>query len=204
MVTGSKKPEAAPKSKAAKPKADVKAKPKAPAKAKKTASKPKAKPKTAVVKAKTVKKTSAPVKAAEARKVGEMVYNDELFESLSEAVLLGEAAAAALLPEVKRQLFDYDIYMVSFLSDEEIEDIANGVSSANGVDAADLKPALMAIRDNARTFVNIANGHNSVRAFIDRTMKSAGKDELKASFISGEYCLKDVGPETCESFLLLF
>src|SRR5512146_1451221 len=132
MVTASKKPKAAPKKAAAKPKAPAK---------KATASKPKAKPKTTVVKAKTAKKTSAPAKAVEARKVGEMVYNDELFESLSEAVLLSEAAAAALLPEIKKQLFDYDIYMVSFLGDEDIDKIAEDISKA---DSAALKPLLAA------------------------------------------------------------
>jgi len=203
MATASKKPEAAPK-KETKPKSTVKKaaapKPKAVAK-KATASKPKAKPKTTEVKAKTVKKTSAPAKAVEARKVGEMVYNDELFESLSEAILLSDAAAAALLPELKKQLFDYDIYMVSFLSDEELGDIAAEVSKA---DAAALKPLLKAIRDNARVFVDIASGHNSVRAYIDRELKAEGKDKLKLSFIEGEFCLKGAGPETCESFLMLF
>ncbi len=192
MVTASKKPKAAPKKAAAKPKAPAK---------KAAASKPKAKPKTTVVKAKTAKKTSAPAKAVEARKVGEMVYNDELFESLSEAVLLGEAAAAALLPDIKKQLFDYDIYMVSFLSDEDIKAIAEEVSAA---DAAAIAPLLESIRDNARVFVDIASGHNSVRAYIDRSLKSEGKDKLKLSFIEGEYCLKGAGPETCESFLMLF
>lgn len=190
MVTASKKPKAAPKKAAAKPKAAAK---------KATASKPKAKPKTTVVKAKTAKKTSAP--SIEARKVGEMVYNDELFESLSEAILLGDGAAASLLPEIKKQLFDYDIYMVSFLDDHTIEEIAGGISKA---DAAALKPLLTAIRDNARVFVSIAAGYNSVRAFIDRSLKSEGKDKLKLTFIEGEYCLKGTGPGTCESFLMLF
>ena len=192
MVTESKKPKAAPKKTAAKPKAPAK---------KAAASKPKAKPKTTVVKAKTAKKTSAPAKAAEARKVGEMVYNDELFESLSEAILLGDSAAASLLPEIKKQLFDYDIYMVSFLDDEDIGEIAKDVSKD---DAAALKPLIEAIRDNARVFVDIAAGYNSVRSYIDRSLKSDGKDKLKLAFIEGEYCLKGTGPETCESFLMLF
>lgn len=191
MVTASKKPKAAPKKEAG-PKAAAK---KAPA------AKPKAKPKTTAVKAKTTKKTSAPAKAVAARKVGEMVYNDELFESLSEAVLLSEPATAALLPEIKKQLFDYDIYMVSFLSDEDIKDIANEVSKA---DAGTIAPLLEAVRDNARVFVDIASGHNSVRAFIDEALKADGKEKLKLSFIEGEFCLKGAGPETCESFLMLF
>lgn len=192
MVTASKKPKAAPKKAAAKPKAPAK---------KATASKPKAKPKTTVVKAKTAKKTSAPVKAVEARKVGEMVYNDELFESLSEAILLGDSATASLLSEIKKELFDYDIYMVSFLGDADIDEIAEGFSKA---DAAAIKPLLTSIRDNARVFVDIASGYNSVRAFIDRSLKSEGKDKLKLSFIEGEYCLKGAAPDTCESFLMLF
>lgn len=192
MVTASKKPKAKPEKAAAKPKASAK---------KATAPKPKAKPKTTVVKAKTVKKTSAPARAVAAQKVGEMVYNDELFESLSEAILLGEAATAALLPDIKKKLFDYDIYMVSFLSDEDIRDIANEVSKA---DAAAIVPQLEAIRDNARVFVDIASGYNSVRAYIDRALKSDGREKLKLSFVEGEYCLKGAGPETCESFLMLF
>jgi len=190
MVTASKKPKAAPKKAAAKPKAPAK---------KATVSR--AKPKTTVVKAKTAKKTSAPAKAVEAAESGEMVYNDELFESLSEAILLGDGVAASLLPEIKKELFDYDIYMVSFLDDGDIDEIAGGVSKA---DAAALKPLLTAIRDNARVFVDIASGYNSVRSFIDRSLKSEGKDKLKLSFIEGEYCLKGTGPETCESFLMLF
>jgi hypothetical protein len=196
MVTASKKPKAAPK-KAAPKKAAPK---KAPVK-KAPASKPTAKPKTTVVKAKTAKRTSAPAKAVEARKVGEMVYNDELFESISEAVLLGGSVDAALLPRIKEQLFGYDIYMVSFLDDADIAEIAKDVS---GADAAELEPLLMAIRDNARVFVDIATGYNSVRAFIDRAIKDEGMDKLKVSFIEGQYCLKGAGPETCESFLILF
>jgi hypothetical protein len=194
MVTASEKPKAAPKKEV---------KPKAPAKkatASKTAKKPAAKPKkTTAAKTKTAKKTSAPLR--EARKVGEMVYNDELFESLSEAVLLSESIAETLLPNIKEQLFGYDIYMISFLDDDEIGEIADMVASANGVDAKRLKPLLTDIRDNARVFVDIATKHNSVRSFIDKTLDADGKDRLKVSFVEGQYCLKGAG---CESFLLLF
>lgn len=188
MVTESKKPGAAPKKAAAKPKAPAK---------KAAASKPRAKPKTTVT-TKTGRKAVAPANAVAARRVGEMVYNDELLESISEAVLLGEAALESLLPDIKNRLFDYDIYMVSFLEDEELDEIARAVSAE---DAAAVRPMLDAIRENARTFVDIATGHNSVRAYIDRALRSDRGDTL---FIEGEYCLKGASPETCRSFLTLF
>lgn len=196
MVTGSKKPKAAPK------KAPKKA-----SKTKVTASVSKAaKPKTTGVKAKTVKKTVAAVKAAEARKVGEMVYNDELFESLAEAVLLAEAEMEGLLPEVKGQLFDYDIYLTSFLNDEEIGDIAKYLAgNGKGDISVDvLKPKLLAIRDHARVFVRIAEEYNSVKAFIDSILESDGRDKLKMTFSGGKFHLREVDPNTFESFLLLF
>ncbi len=196
MVAGSKKPEAA-----------GKTAPKKASKSRTAASKPKAsKPHTTGVKAKTVKKTAAvAAKAPEARKVGEMVYNDELFESLAEAVLLAEAGMEGLLPEVKGQLYDYDIYLVSFLSDGEIGEVAKYIAGNGKGDLSEdaLKPKLLAIRDNARTFVRIAEEYNSVKAFIDRMAGSEGKDKLKGALVSGEFCLKGVGPETCESCLLL-
>ena len=211
MVTASKKPKAAP-AKETKPKPAVKkaAAPKPKAAAKKTtatkkpaASKPKAKPKTTVVKAKTAKITSAPAKAMDARKVGEMVYNDELFESLAETVLLAEAEMEGLLPEAKGQLFDYDIYLVSFLDDDEIGKIAEYLAgSGKGAVSADvLKPKLLAIRDNARVFVALAAEFNSVRAFIDGMLKADDRAGLNEKF-SGN--LKGVHPETFESFILLF
>lgn len=202
MVTGSTKPKAAPK---AAPKKASKAKTAATSKA---ASRPKAapKPKKTGVKAKTVKKTAAAVKAPAARKVGEMVYNDELFESLAEAVLLAEAEMEGMLPDAKGQLFDYDIYMVSFLSDEEIGEAAKYIAgNGKGTLSEDaLKPKLLAIRDNARVFVRVAEAHNSVRAFIDRVVASEGPDKLKQAFTGGEFVLREVGPDTFESFLLLF
>ena len=194
MVTGSKKSKAAPKAKTA-PKAASKTGAKAPKAA--------AKPQTTEVKAKTVKKTAAAVKAAEARKVGEMMYNEELLESLSEAVLLAEAEMAAQLSAIKEQLFDYDIYLVSQLSDEDIAGIAKDVAGGSVTEDA-ARSKLAAIRDNARVFVNIAETHYSVRAFIDRMIASEGREKLKGTLVSGKFCLKDVGPETCESFLLLF
>jgi len=196
MVTGSKKPKAAPK------KAPQKA-----SKAKTTASNSKAaKPKTTGVKAKTVKKTDVAAKAPEVRKVGEMVYNDELLESLAEAVLLAEAEMEGLLPEVKGQLFDYDIYLVSFLSDEEIGEIAKYIAGSGKGNLSEdaLKPKLLAIRDNARIFVRIAEEYNSVKAFIDRIIESEGRDKLKQTFGGGEFYLREIDPNTFESFLLLF
>jgi len=199
MVTGSKKLKAAPKAKAAPEKAS---------KAKMTASGPKAaaKPRNNEIKGKTTKKMVTAVKAAEARKVGDMVYNDELFESLSEAVLLAEAEMASLLPTIKEQLFDYDIYLVSFLADEDIAEIAKEVAGASGGSITEeaVKSRLMTVRDNARVFVSIAETHNSVRAFVDRMIESEGRDKLKGTLVSGKFCLKDVGPETCESFLMPF
>lgn len=230
MVTASKKPKAAP-AKEIRPKPAVKkaAAPKPKAAAKKTtatkpktattpkksvtkkttatkkpaASKPQAKPKTTVVKAKTAKMTSAPAKAMDARKVGEMVYNDELFESLAETVLLAEAEMEGLLPEVKGQLFDYDIYLVSFLDDDEIGEIAEYLAGdgKSAVSADALKPKLLAIRDNARIFVALAAEFNSVRAFIDSMIKADDRDGLSEKFNGN---LKGVHPETFESFILLF
>ncbi len=204
MVTGSKKPQAAPKAKAAPKKAS-----KGKATGKATASVPKAKPKTTGVKAKTAKKTEVAAKATKAptvRKVGDMVYNDELLESLSEAVLLAEAEMEGLLPEVKGQLFDYDIYLVSFLSDDEVGEIAKYLAG-NGkgkLSESALKPKLLAIRDNARIFVRIAEEYNSVKAFIDSVIASEGRDKVKKSFSGGELYLKEIHPNTFESFLLLF
>ncbi len=197
MVTGSKKPKAA-----------TRAAPEKASKAKTTASKPKAaaKPRTTGVKAKTAKKTAAAAKAPVVRKVGEMVYNDELFESLAEAVLLAEAGMEALLPEAKRQLFDYDIYMVSFLSDEEIGEVAKYLAGDGRGTLSEeaLKPRLLAIRDNARVFVRIAEEYNSVRAFIDRIAGAEGRDQLRMAFSGGKFHLKELDPGTFESFLLLF
>ncbi len=139
-----------------------------------------------------------------------MMYNDELFEALSEAVLLGEAGTAGLLPEIKKKLFDYDIYRVSLLTDKEIDGIAGNVSDASGGQIAEkaLKPRLQAVRDNAKVFVDIATAYHSVKGFIDRAIESegraAGMDKLRSSFSAGQFCLKEVGPEACESFLLIF
>jgi hypothetical protein len=203
MVTRSKKPEAeAPVQKASKPKAA--AKPKA------TATK-KAAPKVA---AKTTTKKAAPKKAAPkvaARKtnevvsvpdvgriIGEMIYNDELFESMAEIILLGKGEVSpAAMPEIKKELFDFDIYRVSFLTDEEIGDIAKSLKVP--------KPLLLTVRDNAKIFVDIAMKHHSVRAFIDKMIEAEGKthgiDKLKLVFTDE---LKASEPEHYERFLLLF
>ncbi len=59
-----------------------------------------------------------------------MIYNDELFESMAEITLLGKGEVSpAAMPEIKKQLFDFDIYRVSFLNDEEIGDVAKALSA---------------------------------------------------------------------------
>jgi 3-methyladenine DNA glycosylase Tag len=122
-----------------------------------------------------------------------MIYNDELLESMAEIILLGsDGISTSALPEIKKELFDYDIYKVSFLTDEEIGSLAKSLK----VPAS----ALLAVRDNAQIFVDLAMAHNSVRAFIDRMIeaegKAAGLDKVKGAF--------KAAPECCESFLLLF
>jgi len=211
MVTKSKKPEAdaAPK-KASKPKAV--AKPKATATrtatktdAKKTVAKAapkKAAPKKAAPK-KTAPKKAAPkaaakkttqvVKIPEGRIVGDMMYNDELLESMAEIILLGsDGISPSALPEIKKQLFDYDIYMVSWLTDEEIGSLANSLKVP--------EPALLAVRESAQIFVDIATTYNSVRAFIDKMIDTEGKDAGREK-VKGKF---KAAPECCESFLLLF
>ena len=216
MVTRSKKPEAdvAP-AKASKPKAAarpkaalskkaaVKAAPKkaAPKKATPKGVTPKGTtPKGAASKKAAAKKTEQEMMVLEVgRKIGDMLYNDELLEALAEIVLLGKGGVSEdSLPEIKRQLFDYDIYMVSFLTDEEIGAIAIGLGNEA------LKPLLIAIRDNARLFVSIAANYNSVRAFIDRMIEAESLEKLKAALTEGELQLSEVGPEHVERYLLLF
>jgi hypothetical protein len=213
MVTRSKKPEAdaAPK-KASRPKAA--AKPKAAATktgVKKTATKKtvvkaapkKAAPKKAAPKA-AAKKTIEVVKIPEVgRKIGDMVYNDELLESLAEIILLGKyGASESVLPEVKKQLFDYDIYKVSFLTDDEIGEIAKAVKASGNGDVPEkgLKEMLLSVRDSAKAFVELAVQHNSVRAFIDRMLVAEGS-------VAGLEMARDAfrnEPECCERFLLFF
>ena len=203
MVTRSKKPEAdATVKKASKPKAAAKPKataakkaaPKVAAKAapKKTATK-KAAPKVAATK--TTEVVNIPDVG---RVIGEMIYNDELFESMAEITLLGKGEVSpAAMPEIKKQLFDFDIYRVSFLTDEEIGDVAKGLKVP--------KTLLLTVRDNAKIFVDIAMKHHSVRAFIDRMIEAEGKthgiDKLKLVFTDE---LKVREPEHVERFLLLF
>ncbi|WP_424358683.1 hypothetical protein [Methanocella sp. MCL-LM] len=218
MVTGSKKSEApAAKAKAAaKPKTSVKSSTskkttaKAPA-AKKSAAKPKAsakssaKPK-ATGKSKTTKVVVAPISP---RRVGEMVYNDELLESMAEMILSGgKADLTPALPEIKKQLFDYDIYLVSFLSDGEIGEIGAKVAELSKANAKDLTARLLTVRESARAFVGIAVKHNSVRAYIDSVIQAEGREaglsRVREAFLAGEYCIADVDSATCESFLLSF
>ena len=204
MVTRSKKPAAeAPVKKASNPKASSAAKPKAATKAapKKAATKTVAKPtakaapkktaapkKAAVPKQAAAKKTTEVVKIPEGRKIGDMMYNEELLESMAEIILGSDGISLSTLPAIKKQLFDYDIYMVSFLTDEEIGSLAKSLK----VPAS----ALLAVRDNARAFVELAVVHNSVRAFIDKAIAAEGKEHVKGKL--------KAAPEHCESFLLLF
>lgn len=238
MVTGSKKPGAsATKTKAAaKPKATVKAKTvasepaakpkktaaaKTASKAKATATKAAAKPGT-TVKATAAKAAARPkkttatatkakvvVKAPAARKVGEMVYNDELLEAMAEMVLRGgEADLTEALPEIRKQMFGYDIYLVSFLDDGEIAGIAGDVAKLCKADLNDLTDRLLTVREAAKVFVGIAGKHNSVRAYIDGAIEADGKEagisRVREAFLAGEYCIADVDSATCETFLMLF
>jgi 3-methyladenine DNA glycosylase Tag len=143
-----------------------------------------------------------------------LIYNDELLEMLSESILLGTkpgAAYLAALPEIKKALFEYDIYMLSFLSDEDIDRLADAIKSkeyAGGrITDKKLKTKLLAIRDNAKTFVDIATKYNSVRAFIDRSLSQGDKEEAMAMLIGvftdngSEYKLKQVGAISCKKFL---
>ncbi len=207
MVTKSKKPAAdAPARKAAKPKAapaKAAAKPKAAAPKKVAAAAPKkaaakAAPKQAAPKVE-VTKTEEVLKVPDVgRAIGEMVYNDELFEAMSEIILLGSGEVSpALMPEIKQQLFDFDIYMTSFLTDDDVRNIAQVLKVP--------EPLLFTVRDNARIFVDIAERHYSVRAFIDKMIEAEGKthgvNKLKLIFTDE---LKAREPEHYERFLLLF
>ena len=205
---------------AKKPAAKATSKPKTTT-AKKPAAKATSKPKTTTAKKPAAKATSKPktttkpkntgaVKAPQtARKVGEMFYNDELLESIAELVLRGsDSDLGSILPEIKKQLFDYDIYMVSFLNDGEVGAIAANVAGLQKVAAKDLTDRLLAVRESAKVFVGIAGKHNSVRAYIDRAIEAEGREtginRIKAAFLTGEYCIRDVDSATCESFLTLF
>jgi hypothetical protein len=203
MVTRSKKPAAdASVKKASRPKAAAKPMAAAPKKAAtkvvaKTATK--AAPKKAAPKKVAAKKITEVVNIPDVgRVIGEMLYNDELFESMAEITLLGKGEVSpAAMPEVKKQLFDFDIYRVSFLTDEEIGDMAKGLKVP--------KPLLLTVRDNAKIFVDIAMKHHSVRAFIDKMIEAEGKthgiNKLKLVF-TDELNVRE--PEHVERFLLLF
>ena len=141
-----------------------------------------------------------------------LVYNDDVLESLAAIILLGSrpsAKSAGELPGLKKVLYDYDIYMLSFQSDKDVEALCKTIQK-NGLRPTDkkLKEKLLAIRDNARTFVSIAESHNSVRAFIDKT-RGGGDDGLvvlTAAFTGKkcEYPLKLLGPAACKKFLSQF
>ena len=140
-----------------------------------------------------------------------LVYNDDVMESLATIILLGSrpsAKAVEELPELKKALFDYNIYMLSFLSDEDVEELYRSIKK-NGFRATDkkLKEKLFALRDNASVFVAIAEKHNSVRAFIDKAR--AGEDGLAVltAEFTGKHCeypLKLLGPVACKKFLSQF
>lgn len=141
-----------------------------------------------------------------------LIYNDELLESLATIILLGSkpsAKYAEALPHLKKVLYDYDIYMLSFMSDEDVEELyktikENGVGGVTLTDKK-LKDKLFAIRDNAKVFVSIAEKFNSVRAYIDKSLANDGEGltELTAAFsdAGSEYKLKQVGAIACKKFL---
>jgi hypothetical protein len=140
------------------------------------------------------------------------IYNDELMESLAAIILLGSKPSAKsieTLPHLKKMLYDYDIYMLSFLSDEDIEELVKTIkeNGVNGTTVTDkkLKEKITAIRDNARVFVNIASAYNSVRAYIDKVCAGgdSGIEVLEETFTGtgSEYKLKLVGAAACKKFL---
>jgi hypothetical protein len=139
------------------------------------------------------------------------IYNDEVLESLATMILAGSRPSAKTvetLPTLKKMLFDYDIYTLSFLSDEDVEELYKTIKE-NGLQSTDkkLKDKLLAIRDNAKVFVAIAERYNSVRAFIDGTCAEGdGLAKLTAEFTGDgcDYKLRLVGPATCKKFLTQF
>jgi 3-methyladenine DNA glycosylase Tag len=143
---------------------------------------------------------------------GGLIYNDELMESLATIILLGSkpsAKTSETLPHLKKMLYDYDIYMLSFLSDEDIEELVKTIkeNGVNGTAVTDrkLKEKITAIRDNARVFVAIATAYNSVRAYIDKACadRESGMVTLEETFTGAgsEYKLKLVGSAACKKFL---
>jgi 3-methyladenine DNA glycosylase Tag len=140
-----------------------------------------------------------------------LIYNDEVLESLATMILAGNKPSAKTvetLPMLKEMLFDYDIYTLSFLSDEDVEELYKTIME-NGLKPTDkkLKDKLFAIRDNARVFMAIAERHNSVRAFIDGICAGGdGLATLTAEFTGDgrDYRLRLVGPVTCKKFLTQF
>lgn len=148
---------------------------------------------------------------------GELIYNDELLEALSTIILLGNkpgAAYVSALPEIKRLLYDYDIYRISFMSDGDVEKLYKSIANigVNGARITDkkLKTKLMAIRDNARVFVEIASEYNSVRGYIDKTIAKEGREKglaILTDMLSGtgsRFKLKQVGAAACNKFLSNF
>ena len=139
-----------------------------------------------------------------------LIYNDDLLECVATIILLGSrpgAKSAEALPGLKKILYDYDIYMISSMSDEDVEELAKtiGENGVDGIRLADkrLKDKLMAIRDNARVFVGIASEHNSVRAYIDKVMKDSGAEALEEAFTSpdSKHKLRLFGAAACKKLL---
>ncbi|AFD01231.1 hypothetical protein Mtc_2506 [Methanocella conradii HZ254] len=139
-----------------------------------------------------------------------LIYNDDLLECVATIILLGSrpgAKSAEALPRLKKILYDYDIYMLSSMSDEDVEGLAKTIreNGVDGIKLADrkLKEKLMAIRDNARVFVSIASEHNSVRAYIDKIMKDSGAGALEEAFTSpdSKYKLRLFGAAACKKLL---
>jgi hypothetical protein len=138
-----------------------------------------------------------------------LMYNDDILEALSRAIMLGSKGGAdkeAVLPGLKKRLFDYDIYMVSFMSDADVAALCSDIKE-NGIDG--IKPAeprikakITAIRDNARTFGEIASKYNSVRAYIDGIASAEGKEGLIKSFGAAKsaYKLKSMTAASCKKF----
>ncbi len=143
-----------------------------------------------------------------------LIYNDEVLESLATIILLGSKPSAKnveALPHLKKMLYDFDIYLLSFMSDEDVEELYKTIkeNGVNGVKLTDrkLKDQLFAIRDNARLFMSIAGKYNSVRAFIDRTVAEGnGQAALLEAFATDgcEYQLRQVGITACKKFLKQF
>ena len=93
------------------------------------------------------------------------------------------------MPEIKKQLFDFDIYRVSWLTDEEI---GRSGKKPEGAGAGCCSRCGRAHRASSKS----PRAYNSVRAFIDKMIGTGEKESAKGKL--------KAAPECCESFLLLF